>query len=110
MHPFIADEVIAMSKRALKLLYSVIICPLLKDDTKNQHTYVVGLHNSGIKITTAILVWTTAASCTLQRSIQKKLIHSGWKYECIFKPLLQKCIIRNSILDSCVDWIPTIYK
>ena len=77
MHPFIADEVIAMSKMALKLLYAVIICPLLKDDTKkNQHTYVVGLHNSGIQIT-AILVWTTAASCTLQRSIQKKLIHSG---------------------------------
>ena len=55
MHPFIADEVIAMSKMALKLLYAVIICPLLKDDTKNQHTYIVGLHNSGIQIT-AILV------------------------------------------------------
>ena len=76
MHPFIADEVIAMSKMALKLLYAVIIFPLLKDGTKNQHTYVFGLHNSGIQITT-ILVWTTAASCTLQRSIQKKLIHSG---------------------------------
>ena len=78
MHPFIADEVIAMSKMALKLLYAVIIFPLLKDGTKNQliHMYLVGLHNSGIQITT-ILVWTTAASCTLQRSIQKKLIHSG---------------------------------
>ena len=40
MHPFIADEVIAMSKMALKLLYAVIIFPLLKDGTKNQHTYV----------------------------------------------------------------------
>ena len=76
MHPFIADEVITMSKMALKLLYVVIIFPLLKDGTKNQHTYVFRLHNSGIQITT-ILVWTTAASCTLQRSIQKKLIHSG---------------------------------